>query len=183
MEISEHVKAIGLVIFCLLGLLGLVIVPVLTTTDDLYQERHELEQRRVKIKASVNKKDAVLQQIKIKKKELSESALFYPSVTPALASAQLQKSLTTLIAKVGGELSSTQVLAVAKDGPFNKISLSVKLAMDSISLRQLLYAIDTTTPLMFITDLSIQQRYKRSSKTRKQTRLEVSLTVAGFMER
>ena len=183
MEISERIKATGLVIICLLGLLGFVIVPVLTTTDDLYQERQDLEQRRVKIKASVNKKDAALQQIKIKKKELAESALFYPSVTPALASAQLQKSLTTLITEVGGELSSTQVLAVAKEGPFNKISLSVKLAMDIVSLRKLLYEIDTTTPLLFLTDLTIKQRHKRSSKSRQQTRLEVSLTVAGFMER
>ncbi|MDG2364669.1 MAG: type II secretion system protein GspM [Methylococcaceae bacterium] len=183
MEISERVKATGLVILCLLGLLGFVIVPVLITTDDLYQERQDLEQRRVKIKASVNKKDAALQQIKIKKKELSESTLFYPSVTPALASAQLQKSLTTLITEVGGELSSTQVLAVAQDGPFNKISLSVKLAMDIVSLRKLLYEIDTTTPLLFLTDLTIKQRHKRSSKSRQQTLLEVSLTVAGFMER
>ena len=84
---------------------------------------------------------------------------------------------------MGGELSSTQVLAVAKEGPFNKISLSVKLAMDIVSLRKLLYEIDTTTPLLFLTDLTIKQRHKRSSKSRQQTRLEVSLTVAGFMER
>ena len=43
MEISERVKATGLVILCLLGLLGFVIVPVLITTDDLYQERQDLD--------------------------------------------------------------------------------------------------------------------------------------------
>jgi len=181
-EISDRVEAISLLVLCLLGLLVFAIVPVAITTYNVHQERQDLEQRLVEIKTIINKKDAVLQAIKTKKKELAQSVLFYPSITPALASAQLQKSLATLITQVGGELSSTKVLAVAKEGSFNKISLSVKLAMDSISLRQLLYAIETATPLMFITDLSIKQRHKRSSKTRKPIRLEVNLTIAGYME-
>ena len=71
-EISDRVEAISLLVLCLLGLLVFAIVPVAITTYNVHQERQDLEQRLVEIKTIINKKDAVLQAIKTKKKETYE---------------------------------------------------------------------------------------------------------------
>ncbi len=100
----------------------------------------------------------------------------------ALAAAGLQRGLQDAAAKHGATVLSLRVRNPIADGPLERISVEARLRAGASELRDLLYFIETSTPYLFVSDLSINVRHSRRRIKAKSDLMEVSLTLYGLRE-
>lgn len=101
----------------------------------------------------------------------------------ALAAAGLQRSLQDAAGKHDVTVLSLRVRSPDTEGPFELISVEARLRASAPQLRDLLYIIETSTPYLFVGDLSITVRHsgrRRRTKATTPGTLEVSLTLYGL---
>lgn len=96
-------------------------------------------------------------------------AFYFDAPTEALASARLQSELQQMVEAAGGQLTSRQILPADTDEQPPKIRVRVRLRAETPALRDLLYAIETARPFMFVDQLSIRS-LSRSTSTRSSSR-------------
>ena len=97
----------------------------------------------------------------------------------ALAAADLQRRLQDAAEKHGVTILSLRVKTPVDDGQLERISVEARLRAGIRELRDLLYIVETTTPYLFVEDLSINVRQPRRVR-RAPSGLEISLTLFGL---
>jgi len=104
----------------------------------------------------------------------------------ALAAAGLQRRLQEAAEKHGVTILSLRVRPPVAEAPLERIAVEARLRADTGPLRDLLYYIETTSPYMFVENLSINVRRSRSrsrgraSTSTAPTGLEINLTLYGL---
>ena len=99
----------------------------------------------------------------------------------ALAAAGLQRGLQEAAEKHGVTILSLRVRSPVAEAPLERIAVEARLRADTGPLRDLLYYIETTTPYMFVENLSINvRRSRRARRGSAPTGLEINLTVYGL---
>jgi hypothetical protein len=98
----------------------------------------------------------------------------------APAAAQVQTAVKALVEASGGELRSAQVLPATKDKDLETIALQCDVTLPLGKLRQVLYAIETHRPYLFIDPDDITAPINFDTKTVEQPDLELRLTVKAY---
>jgi len=177
--------ALGLVLLILLIIVIVAIVPLASNGLGYYEQRQELLFRLEKSKRIVARKESVMENIESIKQQYTDQNYFSTQNTVALASADLQKFIKSTISAAGGQLTSTQVLPSKQEEGFNKITLKVRMSGDVEILRSVLHEIESSSPIMIVTQLDIRPvRGKRNRKTRKiepSNKLNINFQAIGFM--
>ena len=101
----------------------------------------------------------------------------------ALAAADLQRLLGSLVEETGGNLVSTQVLPEADNGSiFPKVTVKAHLLGSAETLQRLLYRFSSGEPLLFMDNLIVQQRRRDGERARRDTgQLEIRFDVSAFI--
>ena len=73
-----------------------------------------------------------------------------------LMGAALQKQMTEVISRYGGQVRSTQLLADEVEGNFQRIKIRVNMTSDMESLFEVLHAIESAKPLLFLDNVYIK---------------------------
>lgn len=177
--------ALGLFFLVLLVLFFVLIMPIVTTGLDYYEQKKELIFRLQRSKQIVAKKDRVTANIERINEQYIQQNYFSTQNTVALASADLQKFIKLTISEAGGQLTSTQVLPSSSVDGFNRITIKVRMSGDVDVLRSVLYQIESSTPIIVVDQMDIRPiRGKRNRKTRKMepsNKLNVNFQATGFM--
>jgi len=97
----------------------------------------------------------------------------------ALAAAGLQRHLQDAAKKNGVTILSLRVQNPVDDGPLERISVEARLRTGTDELRKLLYFIETTTPYLFVEELSINARQTRRRSVAV-SGLDVRMTLYGL---
>ena len=103
-----------------------------------------------------------------------------------LAAAQLQNQVKKIISANKGTMKSTQVIPGKKVGPFQKITVRVRMNADTESLYNIFYDLEASHNYRFLDNVEIRaQRAKRAGR-RKAARnaatvLDVRFDVYGYM--
>ena len=97
----------------------------------------------------------------------------------ALAAASLQRSLQEAAEKHGVTILSLRVRPPVAEARMERIAVEARLRADIRALRELLYYVETTTPYMFVDNLSIKVRRSRRARNTP-TGLEINLTLYGL---
>jgi general secretion pathway protein M len=121
---------------------------------------------------------------------------YFDAKTPALAGAQLQGEMQSMVKASGGRLVSTQVLASAEDEQPPKVRVRAQIQGKTDALLEILYQIEKARPFLFVDQMSIRstarrtvaQRNRRvggrqrhrSVRRRPQGQLTVRLDVFGY---
>ena len=95
-----------------------------------------------------------------------------------LAAAGLQRHLQTVADQAGVQVVSVRVEEPAADGPLERIALLVRLQADNRGLRDLLYALETGTPYLFVEALNVSVRSGRRAVLADP--VDVRLTLSGL---
>ena len=109
------------------------------------------------------------------------SSLLLSGGNRALAAADLQRSLQRAVEEQGATMLSLRVKPTAPQGTLERIAVEARLRSDVRQLRDLLYYVETSTPYLFIDDLSINVRTARRRSPRNDL-LDVTLTVFGLRQ-
>ncbi|AGA33577.1 general secretion pathway protein, putative [Thioalkalivibrio nitratireducens DSM 14787] len=78
--------------------------------------------------------------------------------TPALAAADLQRRLGEVVADKGGNVRSTLVMAPQEEEGFVRVAVRMQMSGDSEVLAEVLEAVESARPLIFVDNVRIQGR-------------------------
>jgi len=110
--------------------------------------------------------------------------MLLPAGTSSSAAAQLQNRLIAKTSKAGGRIESAQVLDTQFDGDLAKIGVEVRMEIRTAALRNLLYDIESETPLSFVDNVIINRLGPSAAPAdAADPALAVSLRVSNYMHR
>ena len=166
--------AVAATLITALGLVGFVILPVAGVHGDLSariaRERGRLElYRRLLDQAGAIEAD---------RQRAAQGAPsgdgFVAGATEALATAALQARLAAIAQEQGARLLSSEGLPAESDGDFRRLGARVSLSGGMRVLRDTLYAVESGTPALIVSHLSIRQ-YDAQGRG-----LEATIAVQGW---
>lgn len=96
----------------------------------------------------------------------------------AIAAAKLQKRLQDIADSRGAKIASLRVRDPEIDGTFQRVTVEIHLKADMQALRDVLYEMENSRPLLFTEALSIQARVKRRGVSGSE--LEARITLYGL---
>jgi hypothetical protein len=105
------------------------------------------------------------------------------SANETLAGAELQSRIKSIVEAAQGELKSTQVLPVQRDGDFRRVGVRTEMSMTLPAAQQVLYQIEATAPWLFVDNLDIHshEAERRQDRNTDIIVLEMSFDVSGYM--
>jgi hypothetical protein len=112
----------------------------------------------------------------------------YVFATPqsSLAIAQLQSQVNQLIAKAGGNVTTSQALPEAAAKALTKISVSAAFEGDIKAVTAVLHDLDAARPLLFVAKLSIRDpdgEWAAPGAAALPNKLQVELVVTAYMRK
>lgn len=107
-----------------------------------------------------------------------QGGLLLSGASEALAAAALQNTLKAAAARAGGDLRSTQALAVTEEKGFRRIAVRALLASDAEGLRTLLHAVESARPPLFVDGLEVRGRARTSDA--EEPRLDIRIDIFGY---
>jgi hypothetical protein len=127
---------------------------------------------------------ALLKQMKELAERRTSGGYFLAGSTDALAAAGLQDQVRALVIEKGGSIRSIQPMpGVAVDG-LTRITLRVQMAGTIETLLEVLYALETGTPILFIDSLDVQKRDEGqggSDPGAASGRLAIAVDLSGYL--
>ncbi len=133
--------------------------------------------------------EALRQRIAAVQKDPGLATQYLAQSNPALAAAELQQRLKTAVDTAGGALQSTQALPPVDEGAVIKVTVSALFNGDTSSLQQVLYALESQIPLLFVEHLEVSARITRprlpSGRYANYTRIQLSaqFEVSGYLRK
>ncbi|HUL11135.1 MAG TPA: type II secretion system protein GspM [Methylococcaceae bacterium] len=179
--------ALALLFGVLAFLYLVVLMPLLEIGGGYADSIQDLEFRLQRFRKVAAEKDhwlARLEEIKQRGKDKEE---FVSGNTAALASADLQTMIKKTVTDAGGELISTQVIPERKEQQFTRIAVKVRMTGSTVVLRDVLYALETGNPILFIENLNLrpirigQMRRPGAKAASVPDNLSVDFDVVGYM--
>ena len=111
----------------------------------------------------------------------SDDAAFLGGGSQALAAAELQKYLESLIETHQGNLKTTRVMAPKNDGALPVVALQVQVGLGTVSLQRILHAIESGRPILLLDNVLIRAREASGKRASTASgNLELQLTATGF---
>jgi len=104
-----------------------------------------------------------------KLKQNNPAEEFYlPESKPALAAAELQQYLSSVIRRSGGQVVSTKILNQTNDTPLLSVAIQVHLRLEIEQLVPLLHRIESGKPMLFINNFSVAANVRKARLSRQQ---------------
>lgn len=170
--------------------LYLLVDRVLVAQYHHYQTLLEQQQGRlIQLERMTATQEPIRQLIARIQQDRNISAQYLPQSAPALAAADLQQRIKTVIESAGGTLQSIQSLPPAEESGTVKVAVSVTATGDTAMLQKVLYELETQTPLLFVDNLDVTARETRprlsSGRAAGYTRVQlyVQLEVSGYLRK
>ncbi len=187
LELGHWYHALLSISILLLGLLFLYylfVSPALVSRSNFNERYDELELQLAKYKKAEQQLVQLKNQISQLNNNPSQKAYYFENKPNTLAAADLQKQLKILIESHGGQIVSTQPIDDQDNDLFPKVTIKLHMRGNINTLQETLYALEFATPLLFIDNIIIQNRVKRSASRRNQPnadQLDIRLDVIGYI--
>lgn len=115
------------------------------------------------------------------RKTPADDTIFLSGGSQALAAAELQKYLESLIETHQGSLKTTRVMAPQNDGALPVVALQVQIGLGTEALQRILHAIESGRPILLLDNVLIRTREASGKRTSTVSgNLELQLTATGF---
>jgi general secretion pathway protein M len=174
--------AILVFVICLLVLLAAApFMRLSTAQEQLGESQEEL----VKLTKQIERQAELRKKIAGANANSHDTTLLLEGETTGIAGANLQKIVSGLILEYGGTASSFQVLPSEADGNLTRIPMSVSISVSVDALRDLLYRLETGTPLIFVDGITVHPDTEsaRNNLAYFLGPLDVSLRISGFLKK
>ena len=183
--IQSRILAVSILIGMVLIFVLLIIGPLISKAIDLNESKNNLVSKLQQYERILAKADLIAASMENINKEQDTIGYFNLQATDALASADMQEFIKKTIVEAGGQLSSTQALPVNNKDEFKRITVSVRITGNSQILRNVLYKLETSEPLIIINQIDIRpMRGTRNKVTRQMEAsndLNVNFQAVSFM--
>ena len=167
--------ALSLLILALAGMVGLAAAPYLRLAS-LSEETAESRQLLAVLEARMARQSA-------SGGAPGPNALMLQGETAGIAGAALQRQVNDQVNAAGGQASTIQLLPAREANGTTRLALGLAMRIDIDGLRDVLHAIETGQPLLFIDDIAIRMRENAAGESEGDVRdpLDVAVQVSGFV--
>jgi len=153
-----------------------------TNAERLLDRLHNLE----RLAAARPRLEKAIQAIR---NDQQTAAYFLPQAAPALAAANLQQRVKSLVEEAEGSLLSVQALPVIEEGGMTRVAVSATVQSDVEALQKVLYGLESQMPLLFVDNLQVTARRFRPRLPNgkiapyARIRLNSQLEVSGYLRK
>lgn len=173
-----RIVALLLVLLPVILVLQFAIFPLFSAYDEFSNEIESMQDEITRYRTVIGELPALQAAAAELQKQQPLTPFLLPGSNSALAAAALQRHLQKLAAEHEARIVSVRVQPAVPDGPLQKISVQARLQADSRGLRNLLHALESGTPFVFIDTLNISTRVQR--RRTAIDRLEVSMNLSAL---
>ncbi len=110
------------------------------------------------------------------------SALFLVAASASLARAELQERTAHFVEAAGGHLEEAQFTSSPEQEVGGTVALQISFTIDNNGLRDVLYAVETATPLLDVIELQVKPIDAQTAPVAGQL-LHVDLTCQGYFRK
>jgi len=181
----SRIIAVGLLVLVLAMIYLLLVVPVHNHYLSNEQEIEHYSSQIANYKAIANSRTKIEQLLKTIRPQDNALGYYLKGSTQALASAELQAYVRSIIESSKGNLVSTQPIVKGEREPERTVRVSVRMTGTIDSLQQVLYRIATGVPVLLTDEVMIRRGKSSQSRTDKQEdegTLDVQFTITGFVK-
>lgn len=140
---------------------ALVVAPVLASYDDTRARLAQQQELLSRYLAVAGGREKLEQRVQEVSKRQAESGAFIAGKTQALATAALQDRVRSVMQKAGGDVRSTQSLPAENVDGLIRVGLRVQMLATIRQVREILRALETGRPLLFVEELELRGRLQR----------------------
>lgn len=152
---DRRVLAAALLALVVIIALALIAVPVVLLHRH-YDEHIARMTRQLQTQSAFNALGPRVAQALDALKTRDASRLFLKGNTAALASAELQDQVKTIVEASGGRFISSTGVAHKDDGQYRTVAATFQINLGNANLRRLLHALETQEPYLFVDNLTIR---------------------------
>ena len=181
--LASRFLALGILVLLACLIYGALVAPVLedfAATRQQIAQYSALAERYRRLAEALPRRRATL--AALKQSEAAEAGLL-TSANETLAGAELQSRIKSIVEAAQGELKSTQVLPVQRDGDFRRVGVRTEMSMTLPAAQQVLYQLEAAPPWLFLDNLDIHshEAERRQDRNTDIVVLELSFDVSGYM--
>lgn len=181
-------RLLALSLLCLLvGIIFLgAVLPVWRIYQSNQQAIEEVRGQITRFSRIAAARGALAKQVRQLEKGLNRSRYTLSQESTTLAAAALQERVKAIVEQSGGKLISTQDLPVVEEGPFQRVTVNVRMRVDTDALQTILYELESGLPLLLVDNMMIlsrtRGRYTRAPRAGSQSYdLDVRFDISGLM--
>ena len=187
-SLLSRTLAVVLLGVAVLSAARLVVAPLLAAYRDAGAEIEQAEFLLQRYRALAEQRPAMAERLAEQQELVASADGYLQGPSDALAAAQLQDRVKTVVEGVGGELRSTQILTaqpVEIDAKIRRAALRVQFVVTIEGLAQTLYELESGQPYLLIDELLVREQRTRSggnNEPETETLLDVSLELSGYLQ-
>lgn len=153
--------AFGILLLVLLVFYALFIGPLVGAYSEInsaISQSNELLARYQRVIAQHSALQSKLQDVN---QAHTQSGVYVPGGTDALAAARLQEIVNSRVESNGGQVRSVQILPAQEDGDFRRVGVRVQMTASIAAIARILYAFEGGDTYLFVDNLEISNRQSR----------------------
>ena len=182
--LTSRMAAVLLLFTAILTGYALVVEPIISGYSETGRQIQEARDQLMRFERAAAMRPALVRQMKELDERRTSGGYFLAGSTDALAAAGLQDQVRALVLEKGGSIRSIQPMpGVAADG-LTRITLRVQMAGTIQTLLDVLYALETGNPILFIDSLDVQKRddaQGSSDPGAEPGRLAIAVDLSGYL--
>ena len=181
---QSRIMAWLLLLVALLAVAAAIAIPALQLNAH-YQSAIDQRVDRLAREQRVISMAPKMQQQMLELQRLNPSQFYLRNNNPVLAAADIQESAKRQIDANGGKLLSMNILPPKDEDPLTRIGINVQITSGLDGLEKLLYSLETSTPYLFINNLSIRaiNAYTPPNGTAPPLQLQVQFDLSGYIRK
>jgi hypothetical protein len=185
-SVLSRTLAVLLLGIALLGAYRLILAPLVVAYRDGEARIEEAKQLLQRYEALAQQRSMLADRLAEQQERAASAAGYLQGPSNALAAAQLQDRVESVVEAAGGELRSTQILPAERfqDGlAFRRTALRVHFVVTIDGLQATLHELEAGQPYLIIDDVTVRQERvrRRRSEPLRPSMLEVNLELFGYV--
>jgi general secretion pathway protein M len=185
-SLLSRTLAVVLLGIALLGAYRLVIAPLVTAYRDGQSRIEQAKELLQRYEALAEQRSLLADRLAEEQERAASAAGYLTGPSDALAAAELQDRVKSVVEGSGGELRSTQILPAEEleaDLGFRRTTLRVHFVVTIDGLEETLYELETGQPYLIIDEVTVRQERarRRRNEPQAQPMLDVSLELFGYV--
>jgi general secretion pathway protein M len=171
----------------LLGAYRLIFAPLVLAYRDGETRIEQSKQLLQRFEGLAQQRSLLADRLAEQEERAASAAGYLTGPSDALAAAQLQDRVKSVVEGAGGELRSTQILPAEQlegDLGFRRATLRVHFVVTIEGLEETLYELEARQPYLIIDDVTVRQervRRRRRDDPEREPILDVSLELFGYL--
>lgn len=177
---KSRALALGLLVLALLSGGLLLGYPLLLLLNGAAEDIDDLLFRTQRLRNIAASAESWHSRAEAIRRQVAEEEQFLDGNTPALAAATLQANLKEMIGTAGGTVSSSQATPVKEEQGFTRVGVRTVLTGGITTLRDLLYAVESSRPFLLVGNLNITPQ--RGGVAGKKGLMTMDIEIYGYLK-